>query len=121
MNGYFENGRIYLNIEVHGVFKKNKKLLKAQIDTGYDGHLTLPYFEAFPLGLVLVGTQSYTLADGSTRHNFVCLGNVIFEKKAVAIPIDIHPSGMILIGTQLLKKIEKKLTIDFLREQILFR
>ena len=35
MRGYFDNGRIYLDLEISGVFAKNRKTIKAQIDTRF--------------------------------------------------------------------------------------
>lgn len=117
MNGYFENNSIYIDLEVSGFFPNSKKTIKALIDTGFSGHLTLSFTDAFPLGLVLAGTTAYTLADGSTVTNFVCLGNLHIDGKNISIPIDIHKAGITLIGTQLLKKIGYNLNIDFAKLQ----
>lgn len=121
MVGYFETGHLYIEFEVYGVFAHNKKGVKAQIDTGYSGYLTLQYPEAFPLGLVLIGTKAYTIADGSTMYNFVALGTVNIDNKEITIPIDIQSKGSILVGMQLLKKLEKDLFIDFVSEKIMFK
>lgn len=120
MLGYFDSERIYLDIEIFGVFPKNKKKIKAQIDTGYDGYLTLPYAEAFPLGLVLFGTTAYTIADGSTIYNFVCLGNANIDGKKAIITIDIQPKGTILAGMKLMSRIGKTLSINFDKQQVRF-
>lgn len=121
MVGYFEAGHLYIEFEVYGVFAHNKKRVKAQIDTGYSGYLTLQYPEAFPLGLVLIGTKAYTIADGSTMYNFVALGTVNIDSKEITIPIDIQSKGSILVGMQLLKKLGKDLFIDFVSEKIMFK
>lgn len=113
MRGYFDDGRIYLDLGISGVFAKNRKTIKAQVDTGFDGYLTLPYAEAFPLGLVLVGTTAYTIADGYTVHNFVCLGNTRIDDKTVSVTIDIQPQGSILAGMKLLSRIGKTLSVNF--------
>ena len=120
MVGYFERGHLYTEFEVYGVFTQSKKQVKAQIDTGYSGYLTLQYPDAFPLGLVLIGTKAYTIADDSTMYSFVALGTVIIDSKKIVIPIDIQPKGSILVGMQLLKKVGKDLFIDFVREKISF-
>lgn len=119
MLGNFENGNPYIEIEIKGISDEQKKL-KALIDTGFNGYLTLPYIEAFPLGLVLTGIQSSRLADGSISHHFVCIGTVIFDGKKITTPIDIQPECTVLIGTQLLKKLEKELHINFLSEKVEF-
>lgn len=121
MVGYFESGHLYIEFEVAGVFAQSKKKIKAQIDTGYSGYLTLQYPDAFPLGLVLIGTKAYTIADDSTMYNFVALGTINIDGKQITIPIDIQPKGSILVGMQLLKKIGKDLLIDFSNELIEFK
>ncbi len=121
MVGYFEAGHLYIEFEVYGVFTQSKRQIKAQIDTGYSGYLTLQYPDAFPLGLVLTGTKAYTIADGSTMYSFVALGTIAVDGKAIVIPIDIQPKGSILIGMQLLKKMGKDLFIDFVNEKITFK
>lgn len=113
---YFNNGHVFLDIEVYGVFTQSKKQFSAQIDTGYSGCLTLQYTDAFPLGLVLIGTKAYTIADGSTMYSFLGLGTVIIDGKAEIIPIDIQPKGSILLGVDLLKKFNSELKIDFVNQ-----
>lgn len=90
MVGYFENGHLFIELEVLGVFAQSKKKVKAQIDTGYSGYLTLQYQDAFPLGLVLIGTKAYTIANESTMYNFVALGTVDINGQKITIP-DITP------------------------------
>lgn len=113
MLGYFENKGPHIDIEIYGVLKESKKKIKALVDTGFNGFLTLPYVEAFPLALVLTGVQSSTLADGSTSHNFVCLGTVLIGDVEIFVPIEIQPNCPVLIGTQLLEKVGKDLFVDF--------
>lgn len=120
MHGYFDNDRIYLDLEIFGVFPKSRKIIKAQVDTGYDGYLTLSYEEAFPLGLVLFGTTAYTIADGSVMNNFVCLGNANIDNKKMSIAIDIQPNGTILVGMKFLSHIGKILSINFNKQQVRF-
>lgn len=117
MLGSFENGNPYIEIEIFGITKEKKKI-KALIDTGFNGYLSLPYVDAFPLGLVLKGIESSTLADGSTSHHFVCIGSAILDGKEVTTLIDIQPSCAVLMGTQLLKKLGKFINVDFQNEKI---
>ncbi len=117
MLGSFENGNPYIEIEVSGASGEKKKI-KALIDTGFNGYLSLPYATAFPLGLVLRGVESSTLADNSTSHHFVCLGRIKIGDKEVSSPIDIQPNCHALIGTQLLKALGKSMNVDFVNEKV---
>jgi len=117
MLGSFENGNPYIEIEVSGASEEKKKI-KALIDTGFNGYLSLPYATAFPLGLVLRGVESSALADNSTSHHFVCVGKIKIGEKEVLSPIDIQPSCHVLIGTQLLKTLGKSMNIDFVNEKV---
>lgn len=121
MVGYFESGHLYTEFEVYGVFTQSKRQIKAQIDTGYSGYLTLQYQDAFPLGLVLIGTKAYTIADGSTMYNFVALGTINIDGRDITIPIDIQPKGSVLVGMQFLRKMEKDLFVDFKNEIVKFK
>ncbi|MGA2910501.1 MAG: hypothetical protein ABSE04_01730 [Candidatus Microgenomates bacterium] len=121
MNGYFDGERIYADIEIKGVFSTQATKLKGQIDTGYSGYLSLPFNEAFPLGLVLQGTQAYTLADGSPSYNFVCLGTLIVDGRELVIPVDVSAKASLLIGIGLLGKIQNNLLIDFENKKVLFK
>jgi hypothetical protein len=49
----------------------------ALIDTGFTGFLMLPMIQALPLGLVLKGVASYTLADGSKKPMLLAEGTVV--------------------------------------------
>jgi len=107
---------LHVDIEVFGVSVDLKRKVSGLIDTGFSGYLSLPFVIAFPLGLILKGQQPYTLADGSVSNHFVCLGTVEFGGQSVVVPIDVQPSGPILIGNQLLKKLSLSLSVDFMRD-----
>jgi predicted aspartyl protease len=120
MLGYFENGNPYIDIEVYGLpqLKKEKQTIKALVDTGFNGHMQVPFETAFPLGLTLVGIQQINIADGSSANQFVCLGNVKIEEKEVLVPINIGAGCPILAGTQLFKIAAKNIKVDFVSEKI---
>lgn len=120
MDGYFDQKRLYLDLEISGNFPQGKKVIKAQIDTGYDGELTLPFSQAFPLGLTLAGIKKYTIADGSTMTNIYCFGQIAIGKKKETIIVDIIPNGGILLGLPLLEKLGNNFQIDFAKKQIKF-
>jgi predicted aspartyl protease len=96
---------------VKGTSDNSKKVI-ALVDSGFNGYLTLPYLEAFPLGLVLIGIQSNTLADGSSASHFVCIGQVCVDGKCISTTIDIQPANIILLGTKLLKELGKTFILD---------
>lgn len=121
MHGYFDQKRLFLDLEISGHFPQGKKAIKAQIDTGYDGELTLPFSQAFPLGLILAGTKKYTIADGSIMTNIYCYGQVAIGNKKETIIVDIIPNGGILIGLPLLEKLGNVCQIDFVKKQIKFK
>ena len=120
MVGYFEKGHVYVEIEVSGIFPETKRIIKALVDTGYSGSISLSYTHAFPLALVLTGTKAYTLADESTMSCFVCIANIYIKDKPIAIAVDIQPEGDPLIGMSLLRKIGWDMKIDFINEKVEF-
>ncbi|MDR3559487.1 MAG: hypothetical protein P4L62_02510 [Candidatus Pacebacteria bacterium] len=117
MVGTFENDSPYVEIKISGI-SKQPKTIKALVDTGFNGYLTLPYAEAFPLGLVLFGIQSSTLADGSLSHYFVCIGTVEVDGKSIETTIDIQPNCNVLLGTKLLKLLGKILVVDVMNAKV---
>jgi len=121
MLGQFQDSNIAIDLQLYGVSEDLRKPLRAIVDTGFSGYLTLPFVVAFPLGLVLKGEQSTTLANGQVSSHFVCLGTVEFLGKSLIVPIDVQPSGPILAGMQLLKKFEHDLIIDFVAETFEFK
>ncbi|MCR4314680.1 MAG: hypothetical protein NUV84_05580 [Candidatus Uhrbacteria bacterium] len=60
MLGTFNNDQPVIEIEVQGVTGISKKI-SALVDSGFNGYLQIPFVDAFPLGLVLVGVQANTL------------------------------------------------------------
>jgi clan AA aspartic protease len=111
MLGTFHNDQPEIEIEVSGTSEHAKKVT-ALVDSGFSGYLTLPYQEAFPLGLILTGVQLNTLADGSSSSVFTCIGAVCVDGKCVQTAIDIQPVNIILLGTKLLKKLGKTFILD---------
>jgi clan AA aspartic protease len=111
MLGTFHNDQPKIEVEVKGMSDTAKRVT-ALVDSGFNGYLTLPYEEAFPLGLILIGIQSNTLADGSSSSHFVCMGQVCVDGKCINTTIDIQPANIILLGTKLLKELGKTFILD---------
>jgi clan AA aspartic protease len=111
MLGTLHNDQPMIEIEISGTSENTKKVT-ALVDSGFNGYLTLPYQDAFPLGLILIGIQSNTLADGSTSSHFVCMGAVCVDGKCINTTIDIQPANIILLGTKLLKELGKTFILD---------
>lgn len=111
MLGTFNNDQPKIEIEISGVNGTPIKV-EALVDSGFNGYLILPYVVAFPLGLVLSGVQSNTLADGSSSSHFVCIGKICVDGKCITTTIDIQPANIILLGTKLLKELEKTFILD---------
>jgi predicted aspartyl protease len=120
MRGNFNQDFIQVPVHIYGAYPEAKQTFQAIVDTGYAGYLTLPFVEAFPLGLILKGTQEYVLADGSRARHFICFGTVQFDDQEIFVPIDVQESGPILLGMSLLKKLEQNLLVDFKAEKFEF-
>ncbi len=111
MLGTFNNDQPKIEIEIIGASGHSEKV-DALVDSGFNGYLTIPYTIAFPLGLILMGIQSSTLADGKSSSHFVCIGSICVDGKRVNTTIDIQPEGTILIGTKLLKELKKTFVLN---------
>ena len=112
MRGHFENDLPWVDIEVQGIEGSKPRKIRVVVDTGNNGYVSLPYQEAFPIGLRLDGVQASTLADGSSATHLVCRGIVTLGDKKAATAIDVYPKGPMLIGNNLLKALGLQLISD---------
>ena len=114
MAGRFENNSIVVDLEISSLTSDqiNKKI-PVILDTGFTSDLCLTYQEAFPLALTLVGFEDYNIADGSKVTFFECLGMVKFGNQKVLSSISIRPSGSLLMGVSLLRKLKCRVNVDF--------
>ena len=80
-------GNPRLRIRVRGTNPHHFSDEEALVDTGFTGFMMLPVARALPLGLVLLATGDYTIADGSTINSFVASGTV-----TVGPPAGVDPS-----------------------------
>ena len=72
----------------------------------------MPIVRAFPLGLILAGTTSVILADGSTAPKLTALGTVTVDTESRAGIILLAPaSNEILLGMEFLKTFGKVLLV----------
>lgn len=111
-NPYFDpNGRPTVEIEVSNPLGW-KRTVNALIDTGFDGFLSLPMLDAFPIGLLLRGTMPVTLADGSTKQTLYCLGAIDFEGDSRVGVVLIESEGTPLVGMSFLREFKRELVVD---------
>lgn len=113
VTGSFNNlGSPIVEIGVSGPLTKANQFT-ALADTGFSGFLLLPILEAFPVGLILRGTTTITLADGSNQGKLVCLGQVHFDgQDQVGVIVIEWQSTDVLVGMDFLKKFGRKLLVD---------
>lgn len=111
--GYFNSsGDPRIDIEVSNPLKWKSKLA-CIIDTGFTGFLSIPIVQAFPIGLLLVGTIPITLADGKTQYRLICLGQAhLVNQNKVGIIIIEPSSKQALLGMDFLKRFNKRLVVD---------
>lgn len=101
-----------LKIILRGVWQGVEQELDAIVDTGFTGFLSMPMVDAFPLGLVLYGTTTTILADGSTSYKLMAVGTACVgtESKVgiVLLNMGSGPSA-VLIGMEFLRIFNKSL------------
>ncbi len=97
--------------------RKQKRLLIALLDTGFDGHLSIPINIAIQLGLELVNVERVQYADGRISSELVFAVNVEIDGKNQLIQATLTNSIEALAGTALFSK--NKVTFDFLRRKII--
>ena len=74
--GYLDDkGDPHLKITVSGPVTSGIEI-DCLIDTGYQGFLSLPLLQAFPVGLILSGTTNIVMANGQLQPRLMCMGQV---------------------------------------------
>ena len=71
-----------LKIQVGGQLKTLE--FDALIDTGFSGFILMSMFDAIPLGLMLDGTMTVTLADGNGYVKVTAEGTITVDGEGVA-------------------------------------
>jgi clan AA aspartic protease len=101
-------------VEIAG--RRRSAVLEAIIDTGFDGDISIPVRVATALGLELVGTELFELADGSQKEELVFAGRARMAGKSSRVRMLISDSQDTLIGTRLLA--DCRLTVDFATQKV---
>lgn len=73
------SGTPVIKISIKGAYQKSEREFTAVVDTGFTGFISMPMVKAFPLGLILFGTTSMVLADGTTQARFTALGRASLD------------------------------------------
>jgi clan AA aspartic protease len=103
MSGYVNTNReAIIQIAIVGSNKRLKSL-RAIIDTGFSGDLTLPRDLINELGFTLIGSQRVILGDGSTRYFDMCIGTIIWDGQMRQVEVNSAETGS-LVGMGLLEE-----------------
>ena len=111
--GFFNNsGSPSVRVSIKGVVGSGQEF-DAVIDTGFTGFVAMPLIRAFPLGLVLLGTTTIVLADGSTQPRLTAYGGVVVPGETIPGVIILDAgSADVLLGMDFLQKVRRILQID---------
>jgi predicted aspartyl protease len=112
--GYFDSsGSPKLRIRIGGVVTGTERIFDAIIDTGFTGFVSMPLVDAFPLGLILMGTTNIVLADHTTQTRLTAWGTAALEsgESAVGVVILEWQQGDVLLGMEFLRTLDKGLLL----------
>ena len=102
-----------IKVHIKGVFSTPATEVEALIDTGFTGFISMPMVQAFPLGLPLVGTSSFVLADNSTATNLLAFGLAWMgtETPQGGLIVLQYRAGDVLLGMDFLRIMKKALAV----------
>ncbi len=102
MSGYVNDNReAILQIALVGDGKQLKSV-RAIIDTGFTGDLTVPRHVIDELGFAIRGFQEVILADGSRHYFEMCVGSIIWNGQMRRVEINAAETDS-LVGMGLLE------------------
>ena len=102
MSGYVNDSReAILQIALVGNSKRLKSV-RAIIDTGFTGDLTVPKSVIDELGFTIRGFQKVILADGSRQYFEMCVGSIIWNGQIRQVEINAAETDS-LVGMGLLE------------------
>jgi predicted aspartyl protease len=110
--GFFDkSGSPALKIRVSGPFGSGVEF-DAILDTGFTGFISMPLIRALPLGLMLYGTTSVELADGSKATKLTAKGMAIVEGESRVGVVILEPSSNdLLLGMAFLRLFQRALFV----------
>jgi predicted aspartyl protease len=113
LTGYFaKSGSPVLKILVSGPVTKGREF-EAIVDTGFTGFLSMPLVQAISVGLVLHGTTTISIADGSTSYRLTAKGMVtVGEESEVGVVILEPASSLLLLGMAFLRQFKRTLFVS---------
>ena len=100
-------GHPVIKIKVWGLTEQFSAEFEALLDTGFTGFLSLPLTAALPLGLTLMSTATYTLADGSSTTSLLAIGTIDYEGQQILGPISLELNANckdVLVGMEFIKQ-----------------
>lgn len=101
-----------IKFKLGGPLPNSEQEFEGIVDTGFTGFVSMPIVQAFPLGLLLAGTTSVTLADGKSAPQLTATGMVkIGDQSSIGVVILQGSSADILLGMDFLAKFGRVLFI----------
>lgn len=106
--GFFDkSGSPALKIRISGPFGSGVDF-DAILDTGFSGFISMPLIRALPLGLMLYGTTSVELADGSKATKLTAKGKATVEGESRVGVVVLEPSSNeLLLGMMFLRLFQR--------------
>lgn len=114
---FSKSGSPTLKVLVKGPFGKGVEF-EGILDTGFTGFISMPLLSALPLGLILYGTVTVELADGSKSVKLTARGLAIVEGETEVGVVILEPNANeVLIGMAFLRLFKRAV---FLSQNMIF-